>query len=192
MAGADVRTRRIVFLGPPNSGKGTQAKVLAGRLGIPAISTGEMLRAAVEAGSELGSRVKGVMARGELVSDELMAEVVTDRLAQEDAREGFLLDGYPRTGAQVETLRNILDRAGVVLDDVVLIDAPEEVLLERALSRGREDDKEHVARERLEVYRKDTEPLVEHYESHGLLRRIDGDQTIDEVGQAILAALGIE
>lgn len=192
MAGGNERARRIVFLGPPNSGKGTQAKILAEKLEIPAISTGEMLRAAVAARSELGQRVEGVMARGELVDDDLMAEVVIDRLAQDDAQEGFLLDGYPRTVAQAETLAGILDGRANELDAVLLVDAPEEILVERALGRGREDDRKDVVRERLRVYREKTAPLVEYYETRGKLVKIDGDQTIDAVSRDIAAATGAE
>jgi len=192
VAGGNERARRIVFLGPPNSGKGTQAKILAEKLEIPAISTGEMLRAAVAARSELGQRVEGVMARGELVDDDLMAEVVIDRLAQDDAQEGFLLDGYPRTVAQAETLAGILDGRANELDAVLLVDAPEEILVERALGRGREDDRKDVVRERLRVYREKTAPLVEYYETRGKLVKIDGDQTIDAVSRDIAAATGAE
>ncbi len=184
------RRRRIVFLGPPNSGKGTQAKILAKTLEIPAISTGEMLRAAVAAGSDLGQRVEGVMARGDLVNDDLMAEVVRDRLSQDDAAEGFLLDGYPRTAAQAATLEEILGERYAELHDVVLIDAPEDVLVARALGRGREDDREEVVRERLKVYRQKTAPLVDFYEVKGLLRRIDGDQSIDSVAGQVRSSLG--
>ncbi len=184
--------RRIVFLGPPNSGKGTQAKSLAEALEIPAISTGEMLRAAVAAGSSLGQRGAGVMARGELVNDDLMADVVRDRLGKDDAAEGFLLDGYPRTAAQAATLEEILGERYVDLHDVVLIDAPEDVLVKRALGRGREDDREEVVRERLRVYQQKTAPLVDFYDVKGLLRRIDGDQAIEEVALQVRASLGVK
>ena len=191
MAGAN-----IVFLGPPNSGKGTQAKRLAARLGIPAISTGDMLRAAVAAGSELGNRVKDVMNSGLLVSDDLMAEVIEDRLAQDDARDGFLLDGYPRTLSQVETLDGILERRGAGLDHVVLIDAPRDVLVQRALGRqakeNRADDDAAVVQKRLAEYDAKTEPLVGHYGGRGLLREIDGNRSMDEVEAAIAAAVGAE
>ena len=182
--------RRIVFLGPPNSGKGTQAKVLAEKLQIPSISTGEMLRAAVAAGSHLGGRVETVMARGELVADDLMAEVVRVRLGQPDAAEGFLLDGYPRTAAQAATLEDILAEAGASLDDVILIDAPEEVLVNRALGRGREDDREEIVRQRLRIYQQQIAPLTDLYETRGQLHRIDGDQTIEEVGRQVSASVG--
>lgn len=186
MAGAE----RIVFLGPPNSGKGTQAVLLAQALGIPAISTGDMLRAAVTAGSPLGRRVEGVMNRGELVSDDLMAEVVKDRLAQNDAVGGFLLDGYPRTLPQVATLDGILADAGNELTHVVMLDAPESVLVERALLRGRKDDTEEVVRIRLDEYRNKTKPLVDHYRSLGLLREVDGNRPIETVEVAILESVG--
>lgn len=185
MAGGE----HIVFLGPPNSGKGTQATTLAQFLSIPAISTGDMLRSSVAAGSDLGKRVEGVLARGELVNDDLMADLVRDRLAQQDAQNGFLLDGYPRTLAQAKTLDEILGQTGAELDHVVLIDAPEDVLVARALGRGREDDKEDVVRERLRQYREKTEPLIAHYDGQGLLRRIDGNQPIEAVGGDIRAAV---
>ena len=188
MAGGE---RRIVFLGPPNSGKGTQASILASSLEIPAISTGEMLRAAVEAGSGLGTRVKDVLASGDLVNDDLMAEVIKDRLSQADAEAGFLLDGYPRTPSQAATLEEILGQRNVELDDVFLIDAPESVLVARALGRGREDDQESVVQERLRVYRQKTAPLVSYYEVKGLLRRIDGDQTVEQVAQQVEASMGV-
>lgn len=182
---------RIVFLGPPNSGKGTQAVRLAGNLGIPAISTGEMLRAAIAAGTPLGLRVEGVLATGELVSDELMAEVIVDRLEQADTRRGFILDGYPRTPAQAEILSQVLARQASTLDAVLLVEAPGEVLVQRALERGREDDREEIIRERLRVYQEKTAPLVGFYEACGLLRRIDGNRAIEEVGNQIRQALEV-
>lgn len=182
--------KRVVFLGPPNSGKGTQAVRLASLLGVPAISTGEMLRAEKAAGSELGRRVASILDGGQLVGDELMAEVVTARLAQEDARDGFLLDGYPRTLPQVATLEGILESQGATLDHVLLVDAPEEVLVQRALGRGRVDDTEPVVRERLRVYRDQTSPLVDYFRNLGLLREIDGNQPIETVEGAIRSAVG--
>jgi adenylate kinase len=182
--------RRIVLLGPPSSGKGTQAKRIAERLEIPAISTGDMLRQARDAGTALGKRVGDILAAGELVDDDTMAEVVEDRLARPDARDGFLLDGYPRTPRQVRDLEKIL--AGrEPLDAVVLIDVPEEVLVARALGRGREDDREEIVRKRIEVYREKTEPLVAHYGNLGLLEEVDGDRPIEEVTVQILRVLGV-
>jgi adenylate kinase len=183
---------RLVMLGPPGSGKGTQAAILAEKLGLPAISTGQMLRRAVESDSPLGRRVESLMAAGKLVDDDTMAEVVRERLARDDAADGYLLDGYPRTQAQAGTLDRILADSGRSLDAVVFIDAPEEVLVQRALARQRADDSEEVVRHRFHVYREKTEPLIEYYERLGLLRRIDGDRTIDEVNAGILEALGVD
>ena len=182
--------RRVVFLGPPGSGKGTQAATLARELGVPAISTGDMLREAVANGSELGRRVREIMESGELVGDDLMAEVVKDRLANGDTERGFLLDGYPRTAAQAETLRQILDAREGELDHVVFIDVPEEELVKRALLRQRgADDREDVVRERLRVYREKTQPLVDFYRGEGLLREVDGNRPVDAVRRSILDAL---
>lgn len=180
---------RLVLLGAPGSGKGTQAAKLAEELRVPAISTGEMLRGAVAAGTELGHRVESIMAAGHLVDDATMAEVVRERLALDDARRGFLLDGYPRTMPQVETLAGILDLQRVALDAVLLIEVPEAELIARAQSRKRADDSEAVVRERLKVYRRDTEPLVEHFRGQGLLRQVDGFQTMDRVTADLLAIL---
>lgn len=182
--------KRIVFLGPPNSGKGTQATSLAEDLGIPSISTGDMLRQSIADGTPLGQRVEGVMARGELVDDGLMAEVVRERLSKSDAQHGFLLDGYPRTLPQAETLNQILEGMQEVLDYTVLIDAPEDVLVQRALGRGRVDDQEDVVRERLRQYREKTEPLNAYYDGKGLLRGINGDQSMEQVAADIRSAIG--
>ena len=184
-----IGTRRIVMLGAPGSGKGTQAARLVDVLGVPAISTGEMLREAVAAGSELGRRVEEIMTSGALVDDETMAEVVEARLAQPDAAGGFLLDGYPRNRDQAAVLDSILAAGELGLDDVLFIDVPEEELVRRALSRQRADDTEETIRTRLEVYREKTEPLVDLYRQRGLLREIDGAQAIDEVAAAVLACL---
>jgi adenylate kinase len=190
-SGASGEGLRIVFLGPPNSGKGTQAKIVAEHLGAPTISTGEMLREAVDEGSPLGRQVAAILAAGELVDDETMARVVRERLARRDTGRGFLLDGYPRTMAQAATLESILDERGERLDVALLIDAPEDELVARALGRGREDDREEVLRERLRVYRERTAPLVGYYEERGLLRRVDGDHPVEEVTSRIFATLGV-
>ena len=187
--GVAAERTRVVFLGPPGSGKGTQAALLACEFGVPAISTGDMLRDAVGEGSELGRRAQDVMAAGELVSDDLLAEVVIERLAQDDASSGFLLDGYPRTASQAETLATILAKGSRTLDHVVFIDVPEEALVARALARKRADDKEEVIRERLRVYREKTQPLVDYYRGLGLLREIDGHRSIEAVAHAIGQAL---
>lgn len=191
MADADNRlaVSRIVLLGPPGAGKGTQAAFLAEAMGVPAISTGDMLRQAVERGSALGQRVQKIMNSGALVDDGTMADVVTDRLQQGDAQDGFLLDGYPRTLDQAHTLSGILEALQESLDAVVLITVDEDELVKRALARGRQDDKEEIIRERLRVYREKTEPLVGHYEAAGLLRRVDGDQSIEAVTAELRSVL---
>lgn len=182
--------RRVVLLGPPNSGKGTQAAILAERLGVPAISTGDMLRAARAAGTPLGEKVAGIMAAGKLVDDETMAEVVRERLSSEDARDGFLLDGYPRTLRQVADLEEIVgDRQGSAVEAVLLIRVPEEELVRRGLARGREDDQEQVIRERLKVYDEQTEPLVGYYRNLGLLEEADGHRPVEEVTRQLVRAL---
>ena len=182
---------RVVLLGPPGAGKGTQAQLLSARLGVPAISTGDMLREAVAAGSDLGLRVEGVMAAGGLVDDALMAEVVRERLTQPDARAGFLLDGYPRTLPQAKTLEGILADSGRQLDAVVMVGAPEDELVRRALLRGRADDSAEVARERQRVYREKTAPLIGYYRERGLLHEIDGHQPVEEVTASLFTALGV-
>ncbi|MFQ5350539.1 MAG: adenylate kinase [Thermoanaerobaculia bacterium] len=189
-ASAVNRSLRLVMLGPPGSGKGTQAEILAERLGIPAISTGEMLRRAVASGSTLGGRVEAIMASGALVDDATMAEVVRERLTRDDAASGYLLDGYPRTLAHAATLGRILEENGSALDGVVFIDVPEDELVRRSLARQRADDTEEVVRRRQEVYREKTSPLIEYYEGLGLLLRIDGDRPIEEVNDGIRGALG--
>lgn len=181
---------RAVLLGAPGSGKGTQAERLSAALGVPCISTGEMLRQAVADGTELGARVKSIMAAGELVADDLMAEVVRERLSRPDAASGFLLDGFPRTPEQARSLDEILSAGGGALDAVLLLEVPEPVLIDRALARRRADDEAEVVRERLRVYRRKTEPLVEHYERRGLLRRVDGHRAIEKVTASLLSALG--
>lgn len=189
--GVDGHAARVVLLGPPGAGKGTQAQVLGRRLGVPAISTGDMLREAVADGSELGRKVKEIMTSGALVDDATMAEVVRGRLAKPDACAGFLLDGYPRTLPQAETLAGILRGEGCGLDAVLLVDVPEEELVRRTLARGRADDKEGVIRERLRVYREKTAPLIGYYRERGLLREIDGNLPIQEVTAAMLGLFGV-
>jgi adenylate kinase len=184
-------TPKIVLLGPPGAGKGTQAALLSSAAGVPAISTGDMLRGAVTEGSPLGQRVQGIMASGALVDDDTMADVVRDRLAKPDARQGFLLDGYPRTLPQAETLAGILGEVGEALDAVLLVEVPEEELVRRAVARNRgDDDREEVVRERLRVYREKTAPLIGYYRERGLLRSIDGNRPVEEVKRQMLEALG--
>lgn len=181
---------KLVLLGPPGSGKGTQAEILAGKLGVPHVSTGDMLRGAVAEGSTLGRKVSGLMNAGALVDDRTMADVVRERLARTDARGGFILDGYPRNRSQAETLESILRASGEDLDGVVLLEVPEEELVARMAGRGRLDDSEQVVRERLRVYRDETQPLVGYYRERDLLRPVDGVGSVDDVNERILEAIG--
>lgn len=184
-----VSASHVVLLGPPNSGKGTQARTLASRLEVPHVSTGDMLREACEAGTELGRRVQDILASGELVDDETMAELVEQRLSRKDAHHGFILDGYPRTARQARDLERIL--GGSSIDSVVLLEVPESELVRRGLARGREDDSEEVIRKRIRVYREQTEPLIEHYGNIGTVERVRGDRPIAEVTEDILSLLGV-
>ena len=186
---------RIVLLGPPGAGKGTQAKLLSGRLGVPAISTGDIFRANVAEGTELGRAAKEYMDAGKYVPDTLTNEMVRDRLAAEDAAEGFILDGYPRTTDQVRELDDMLAERGTALEHVLEITAdPEELvrrLTLRAGEQGRSDDAEHVVRTRQQVYLEQTAPLVEVYSERGLLRSVDGLGGIEDVTARLVAALDL-
>lgn len=180
---------RLVFLGPPGSGKGTQAGLLADRTDVLHLSTGDILRGAVALGTPTGVKAKGFMDKGRLVPDELVDAVVAERLRSESG--GFVLDGYPRNVPQAEALARLLAEEGIALDAVLFLDVADEVLVARIAGRQdrRPDDTEEVVRERLQVYRTETEPLVAHYEAQGLLKRIDGDRPIDQVREAVTAAL---
>lgn len=188
---ADVASRRwrLLIMGAPGSGKGTQAAGLCEELQIPAISTGEMLRDAMASGTELGRRVESIVRSGALVDDATMEEVLRQRLSDDDARNGFLLDGYPRTEAQVEALDRILEDLGVALDLVILLQVPEDELIRRALGRGREDDTEEIIRRRIEVYRAQTEPILNIYRERGLLTSVDGLRSVEEVGSSLRQVL---
>jgi adenylate kinase len=184
---------RIVFLGPPGSGKGTQAKLLAERLGIPAISTGDILRDAVREKTALGLQAQSVMEKGELVSDDLIVALVRERIGQRDARGGFILDGFPRTLAQAEVLESTLAGNGDALAAVVNFSVPEAELTERMLGRaraeGRADDRPETIRERLRVYREKTEPLVGFYRQRDLVASVDGLGPVKEIAARIDEAL---
>ena len=180
---------RLLMFGPPGSGKGTQAALLASELGIPAISTGDMLRQAVAVGSELGLKVDAIMKSGALVDDETMAEVVRHRLHQGDTRQGYMLDGYPRTEGQARTLNALLEQKSESLDAVIFLDVPSEELVTRALARRRSDDVEEVIRERLNVYHSQTAPLLGYYRDLGLLRTVDGHRSIEQVTAAVLGCV---
>lgn len=184
---------RMIFMGPPGAGKGTQATVVAGRFGIPAISTGDIFRANVSEGTPLGLEAKRYMDAGEYVPDSVTNEMVRNRIAEPDAEPGFLLDGYPRTLAQVEELDGMLAAADRSLDVVVVltVDADELVqrLLKRAETSGRSDDTEDVIRHRQDVYTEQTAPLIDVYRDRGLLLEVDGLGEVDEVTARILSAL---
>jgi len=185
---------RLVLLGPPGAGKGTQAARLAERLGVPAISTGDIFRANIKGGTPLGKTVQEYTSRGALVPDSVTNEMVRDRLAQDDVTDGFLLDGYPRNVAQVAELDSILVDAGLALDLAVEITADPEVVVGRLLKRaeieGREDDTEDVVRHRLDVYAQETAPIAQVYADRGLLAQVDGLGDVDDVTERLVAAIG--
>lgn len=185
--------RRLLLLGPPGAGKGTQAERLVQKLGIPQISTGDMLRAAVASGSELGRQVCGIMERGELVPDAVVIGVAQARLAEPDAGRGFVLDGFPRTTGQAEALDRLLAELGTPLERCVALRVDEGELVQRLLRRerleSRNDDTEEVVRNRLRVYREQTEPLCAYYRARGILREVDAVGPIDEVEKRIEEAL---
>ena len=180
-------------MGPPGAGKGTQAQVVADRFGIPAISTGDIFRSNVSQGTELGVEAKRYMDAGEYVPDSVTNLMVRHRIDEPDAEKGFLLDGYPRTLAQVDELDGMIEHTGHRLDAVVVLTVdPEELvrrLTARAQSEGRSDDTEDVIRRRQEVYTEQTEPLIEDYRGRGLLREVDGIGEVDEVSNRILDSL---
>ena len=184
---------RIVLLGAPGSGKGTQAARMVEALQLPHISTGVLLRAAVEAGSELGRQAKAVMDRGELVSDEIMLGLIEQRLSQDDVAAGFILDGYPRNIAQAEALDRLLQRLDQPVEEALQIDVNEEEVIQRIAGRaaqeGRSDDTEEVVRNRMRVYAEQTAPVVDFYAAQGKLTRILGEGSINDVFQRIMAAL---
>lgn len=186
---------RIVLLGAPGSGKGTQAALLVEKLELPHISTGELLRSAVAAGTELGRKAKQVMDRGKLVSDDIMLDLIEDRLLRDDARAGFILDGYPRNLVQAQALDALLARLNQPIDEALQIDVDVEMVIQRIARRadeeGRSDDSEEVARNRMKVYAEQTAPVGDYYAEKGLLSRVLGVGTIEEVFQRILGVLKI-
>jgi len=184
---------RMIFMGPPGAGKGTQAQVVAERYSIPAISTGDIFRKNVSEGTELGVQAQRFMDAGEYVPDELTNLMVRNRIDEPDAERGFLLDGYPRTLAQVEELDGMIKHTGHVLDAVVVLTVDKEELVQRLLQRaateGRADDTEDVVRRRYEVYDDQTAPLIGVYRDRGLMIEVDGMGDVDEVSQRIFDAL---
>lgn len=182
---------RLVLLGPPGAGKGTQAVWLCENYGIPEISTGDILRAAVQNSTALGQEAKSYMDRGALVPDDVIIGIVRERLAEGDTEEGFILDGFPRTVAQAEALNRLLHDSGQSLDHVIAIEVPEEELLIRLAGRrqieGRDDDTDEAIQQRLKVYQQQTTPLVQYYQQLGLLRPIHGVGEVEDIYQSIVA-----
>jgi adenylate kinase len=207
---------RMILVGPPGAGKGTQAQRLVDRFHIPHISSGDMLREAVKAGTDLGKQADGFMKAGQLVPDEVVIGMILERIAQPDAQAGFMLDGFPRTKPQAEALADAMTKAGVSLDVVLMIEVPDELIVERGVGRRndpvtgriyhvkfdpppaeiadrlvhRKDDTEEAIRKRLDYYHQWTTPILPIYEQKGLLRRVDGVGTPDEVTKRITAVLG--
>jgi len=190
---------RLILLGPPGAGKGTQAQRLLAKHRIVQLSTGDMLRAAVAAGTPVGLRAKSTMERGELVPDDVVVAIIADRIGKPDARRGFVLDGFPRTVPQAEALDRLLAERGLKLDAVMELKVDEGILLQRIEKRAaemtargekiRSDDNPEVLRERLSAYRKQTAPLVDYYASKGMLKSVDGMAAIDDVTAAIAGHL---
>ncbi|WP_022882670.1 adenylate kinase [Gryllotalpicola ginsengisoli] len=184
---------RLLIVGPPGAGKGTQAKFIASSLGIPDVSTGDIFRENIKNETPLGLKVKEITAQGAYVPDEVTNEIVADRLSQTDAAKGFLLDGYPRTAGQVEFLDEFLAGQGAALDAVIRLivdtEAVVQRLLKRALEQGRADDTEEVIRRRLDVYHTETEPIIDIYRERGLLIEVDGLGPIEEVAGRVHKAL---
>lgn len=188
----------IILLGPPGAGKGTQAERLIDAHGVVQLSTGDMLRAAVAAGSEVGLKAKAVMEAGDLVSDEIVIGVVSERLDAPDVKSGVIFDGFPRTTAQAEALDALLVEKGMTLEAVVEMQVPDELLIGRIEQRAKEtggtraDDNAETLKKRLVNYHRDTAPLVEYYSGTGKLRTVDGAQEIDDVTTAIARALSVD
>ena len=178
---------RLLFIGPPGAGKGTQAGKVAARLGIPHVSTGEMFRDHVSRGTDLGKKVEAIMAAGDYVPDEVTVAMLSERLDEEDAQHGFILDGFPRTDAQVESLDRLRGEDG--LEKVVVIDVDEDELTERLLARGRADDTEDTIRARFEIYWDQTRPLIDIYAARDLTVSVDGIGEVEEVTERILSQL---
>jgi adenylate kinase len=185
---------KVLLIGPPGSGKGTQGERLATGFGLTHIAAGDLLRAEVEAGTPLGRQVAGYLERGELVPDEVMIELVMPLVAKAVASSGYVLDGFPRSVGQAVHVREEAERIGAVPDAVIYLEAPHDVLIRRILARaaveGRTDDTEAVINNRLDVFDEATHPLVDYYRGRGLLHVVDADQSEDEVTERILAVIG--
>jgi len=187
----------IILLGPPGAGKGTQAKILVDGQGLVQLSTGDMLRAAVASGSELGQQAKAVMEAGKLMPDDIMVRIISDRISDPDCANGFILDGFPRTTAQAEALDRMLNEKGLPLDHVIEISVNDSVLIDRINTRvaetpeaeRRDDDNAETLKHRLEVYHEQTAPILPYYAGRGMLKKVDGMKQIDEVSKQIEAII---
>ncbi len=186
---------RIVLLGAPGSGKGTQAKLMVERLGLPHISTGVLLRNAAKRGTALGLKAKSIIDKGELVPDDIMSDMIEERLSRDDVADGFILDGYPRNLAQAKSLDTMLDRLGQSTDVAIQIDVDLEQVIRRLAKRakeeGRADDSGEVVRHRMRVYHEQTAPVIDYYANRGLLTHVLGDGTVEEVLERILSVLNM-
>lgn len=178
---------RLLFIGPPGAGKGTQAGKVAARLGIPHVSTGDMFRDHVSRKTQLGQKVEVIMAAGDYVPDEVTVAMLAERVSQEDAAHGYILDGFPRTEAQVDSLDRLLGDDG--LDKVVVFEVLEDELTDRLLARGRADDTEETIRNRFKIYLEQTQPLIDVYDDRGLTVPVNGIGEVEEVTERILSAL---
>ena len=180
---------RIIFIGPPGAGKGTQAELMVQRYKLAHLSTGDMLRAARDAKTEVGQKADQYMSSGQLVPDDIIVSIIADRLKEPDCQEGYLLDGFPRTIAQAESLDQMLGEKETPLDVVLELQVPEDELFRRLAGRGRADDQPEVIRQRLTAYREQTKPLLEYYGRDGMLKSIDGLGTVEEIFERVKTVL---